>query len=138
MQKKSYRGYRSFQYLEPGVDYRLFELDREIGRVEPYAYPVSEAQEARVQRLLAENAIVSIHDHSTISPKDMGQIFDYVRQGREWTGYDLSTSPSWWASNTLASGRIRFSEIHVGLLDVFADQLSIGSAHAGPAYTEVE
>jgi membrane dipeptidase len=93
MQKKAYGGYRSFQYLEPGIDYRPFELDREIDRVESYLYPVSEAQEARVQRLLAENTIVSIHDHSSVSPKDMGQFFDYVRQGREWTGYEgLSVS----------------------------------------------
>jgi len=93
MQKKTYHGYRSFEYLQRGVDYRPFELDREIGRVEPYVYPVSEAQEARVQRLLAENTIVSIHDHSSVSPKDIEQIFDYVRQGREWTGYEgLSVS----------------------------------------------
>ena len=41
MRKKVYDGYRSFQYLESGVDYKPFELSKEIGRVEPYIYPVS-------------------------------------------------------------------------------------------------
>jgi membrane dipeptidase len=88
MQKKTYDGYKSFEYLEPGVDYRPFKLAKEIGRVEPYLYPVTEAQEAEVQRLLAENIIVSVHDHTSIFPEDTRQIFEYVRQGREWTGYE--------------------------------------------------
>jgi len=93
MKKKTFNGYRSFHYLEPGVDYRPFKLAQEIGRVEPYVYPVSEAQEREVQRLLAQNIVVSVHDHTSVFPEDIGQIFDYVRQGREWTGYEgLSTS----------------------------------------------
>jgi len=88
MKKKIYDGYRSFQYLEPGADYRPFRLAKEIGRVEPYVYPVTEAQEQRVQRLLAENDIVSVHDHTSVFPEDTGEIFEYVRQGREWTGYE--------------------------------------------------
>ena len=93
MQKKRYDGYKSFQYLVPGEDYMPFELAREIGRVEPYSYPVSDEQEQRVQRLLANNLVVSVHDHASVFPEDLGQIFDYVRQGREWTGYEgLSVS----------------------------------------------
>jgi membrane dipeptidase len=93
MQKKTFNGYTSFHYLEPGVDYRPFKLAREIDRVEPYLYPVSEAQEREVQRLLAENLVVSVHDHTAVYPEDIGQVFDYVRQGREWTGYEgLSVS----------------------------------------------
>jgi membrane dipeptidase len=93
MKKKIYDGYRSFQYLEPGVDYKPFELAQEINRVAPYAYPVSQDQERRAQQLLAENTIVSLHDHSSIFPEDNGRIFEYVRQGREWTGYEgLSVS----------------------------------------------
>jgi membrane dipeptidase len=93
MQKKTYDGYKSYQYLEPGVDYRPFKLAKEIGRVEPYVYPVSEEQERRVERLLAENIIVSAHDHTSVFPEDSRQIFEYIRQGREWTGYEgLSVS----------------------------------------------
>ena len=93
MKRKTYKGYRSFQYLEPGVDYKPFKLAKEIGRVEPYVYPVSKDQELEVQRLLEENIIVSLHDHTSVFPEDISQIFEYVRQGREWTGYEgLSVS----------------------------------------------
>jgi len=93
LRKKTYNGYESFQYLKPGVDYRPFKLAKEIGRVEPYVYPVSEKQERRVQQLLEDNIIVSVHDHTSVFPEDIGQIFEYVRQGREWTGYEgLSVS----------------------------------------------
>ena len=87
MKEKAYDGYRSFQYLEPGVDYKPFRLSKEINRVEPHIYPVSEGEELRVQRLLAEMTVVSLHDHTAVFPEDMGQVFEYQRQGREWTGY---------------------------------------------------
>ena len=93
MKKRTYSGYRSFQYLEPEVDYRPFKLAKEISRDEPYVVPVSEEQEHRVQQLLEDNIIVSVHDHTSVFPEDIGQIFGYVRQGREWTAYEgLSVS----------------------------------------------
>ena len=93
MRKKTYNGYQSFQYLEPGLDYQPFKLAKEIGRVEPHVVPVSEEQERRVQQLLEDNIIVSVHDHTSVFPEDIGQIFEYVRQGREWTAYEgLSVS----------------------------------------------
>jgi membrane dipeptidase len=88
MKQKKYGGYRSFQYLKPGADYKAFKLAKEVARVAPYLYPVSEDQEERVQRLLEGNVIVSLHDHTSVFPEDIDQIFEYVRQGREWTGYE--------------------------------------------------
>jgi membrane dipeptidase len=88
MQKETYNGYRSFQYLEPGVDYKPFTLSKEIGRVEPYVYAVSEEQESRVQRLLEVHTVVSLHDHTGITPEDLSQVLDYYRHGREWTGFE--------------------------------------------------
>ncbi len=88
MPKKRYDGYRSFQYLEPGVDFKPFQLARELGRVEPHVFPLSAEQEGHAQRLLSENVIVSLHDHASVYPEDMGQIYEYVRQGREWTAYE--------------------------------------------------
>ncbi|GAB4559079.1 MAG: membrane dipeptidase [Anaerolineae bacterium] len=88
MKPKKYNGYRSFQYLEPGVDFKPFRLAKEIGRVEPYVYPVSEEEEAEVQRILEEEIIVSVHDHTSVFPEDMNEIFEYRRHGRDWTGYE--------------------------------------------------
>ncbi len=88
MKKSSYNGYKSFQYLEPGVDYRAFKLAKEIGRVAPYTYPVSPEEEQRVQRLMADHVIVSMHDHTFVTPDDVGEIFEYRRWGRDFTGYE--------------------------------------------------
>ncbi|HSR30662.1 MAG TPA: hypothetical protein VLY63_08860, partial [Anaerolineae bacterium] len=38
----------------------------------------SEEQERRVQRLLAENTSVSVHDHAAVMPEDLGQSPDCV------------------------------------------------------------
>lgn len=93
MKPKPYDGYQSFQYLDPEVDYKPFKLAKQVGRVEPYAYPVTEAQEAEAQRLLEEHIVCSVHDHIYVMPEDPAQIFEYNRLGRNWTGYEgLSVS----------------------------------------------
>lgn len=85
--------YRSFQYLRPGVDYREFELAAEIDRVPSRRVQVSTADEQRVRRLLAENIVVSLHDHATVAPADVAEMSEYRRHGREWTAYEgLSVS----------------------------------------------
>jgi membrane dipeptidase len=93
MKRKNYSGYRSYQYLEPGVDYKPFQLVREIDRVTSRTVEVTDAEEACVQRLMAAHPVISLHDHLDVMPEDPQQIFDYCRDGREWTGYEgLSVS----------------------------------------------
>jgi len=87
VKRKAYDGYTSFQYLESGVDYREFTLAQQIERVPSRRVAVSTAQEARVQRLLEASLVVSLHDHLTVAPADMGELPEYRRGGREWTGY---------------------------------------------------
>lgn len=82
-----YSGYRSFQYLEGGTDYREFALAKELDRVPSRKVEVSPAQEDRVQRLLDENVAVSLHDHCFVVPEDFGDLAEYRRQGRDFTGY---------------------------------------------------
>jgi membrane dipeptidase len=86
--RKRYSGYRSFQYLEPGVDYREFRLAREVNRVDSHPVEVSSEQESRVQRLLDENLVISLHDHAFVVPENPEEIFEYRRAGRDWTGYE--------------------------------------------------
>jgi membrane dipeptidase len=85
--RKRYTGYRSFQYLEPGVDYTEFKLAREVERVPSRKVEVSQDQESRVQRLLQECVVISLHDHAFVVPENPEQIFEYRRAGRDWTGY---------------------------------------------------
>src|SRR5262245_46053487 len=86
--RKAYTGYRSFQYLEAGVDYREFALAAEVDRVPSRTVEVSAAQEARVQDLLDKCLVISLHDHAVVVPQDPEQIFEYRRAGRDWTGYE--------------------------------------------------
>jgi membrane dipeptidase len=82
-----YDGYRSFEYLEPGADYREFKLAKELDRVPSRKVDVSDAQEQRVGRLLDEHLAVSLHDHCFVVPEDFGDLAEYRRQGRDFTGY---------------------------------------------------
>jgi hypothetical protein len=71
--KKRWDGYVSFSSLEPGVDYNEFALSPQIGRVEPFAYPLSDEQDQRAHRLLRECVCISLHDHCGITPADMNE-----------------------------------------------------------------
>jgi membrane dipeptidase len=85
--RTKYAGYKSFEYLEAGTDYREFKLSKELGRVPSRKVDVSDAQEERVRRVLDENVAVSLHDHCFIVPEDFSELGDYRRQGRDFTGY---------------------------------------------------
>ena len=87
MKSTAYKGYHSFDHLEPGADYRVFELAAEIDRVKSTPVAVSKDQEDRVQALLTEHFAISLHDHCFIVPKDFDDLADYRRQGRDWTGH---------------------------------------------------
>ena len=85
--RTKYKGFRSFEYLEAGTDYREFKLAKELGRVPSRKVEVSDAQEERVQRVLDANLAVSLHDHCFVVPEDFGDLAEYRRQGRDFTGY---------------------------------------------------
>jgi membrane dipeptidase len=85
--RTKYSGYSSFQYLEGGADYREFALAKELDRVPSRKVEVTDAQEQRVQRLLDEHLAISLHDHCFVVPEDFGDLADYRRQGRDFTGY---------------------------------------------------
>lgn len=87
MGRKHYRPYRSFEYLDAGRDYRVFELAAELDRVPSRRVALDETQERRTQRLLEASIVISVHDHPSVRPSDPGQGLAYRRQGREVTGY---------------------------------------------------
>lgn len=85
---KKYDGYKSFQYLESGVDYKEYKLAKEIGRVPSFTYPVNEDQEELVQTILQEENIVSMHEHTFVTPENVNEFYEFRRQGRDWTAYE--------------------------------------------------
>ncbi|MGH2376929.1 MAG: dipeptidase [Candidatus Limnocylindria bacterium] len=84
---KRYDGYRSFQYLQAGTDYREFRLAKDVGRVATYDMGLSREQAERAERLLAEHPVVSLHDHTAIAPEDPAELMEQRRSGRDATGY---------------------------------------------------
>jgi membrane dipeptidase len=87
VKRKAYAGYRSFSYLEPVADYRPFSLAAEVDRVPSRRLKLSPEVEARAQRLIEANIVISLHDHTFIAPLDLPELADHRRQGRDWTGY---------------------------------------------------
>lgn len=85
---KRYRDYRSFQYLESGVDYKDFDIAKEIGRVESYRIPLSESEEERVNELYRKCIVISLHDHTLRLPTDLAHLAEWSRQGRTATAYE--------------------------------------------------
>ncbi|WP_067841389.1 dipeptidase [Amphibacillus sediminis] len=86
--KKNYDGYKAFQYLEPGVDYKEYKLAKEIGRVPAFDYPVSEEEEAIVQEIFRNDTIISMHEHTFIAPEDLTEFYEFRRTGRDFTAYE--------------------------------------------------
>lgn len=84
-----YSGYTAYDYLEAGKDYREFRYAKQIGRVPAYeGLDLSNVQKERVERLLREETVISLHEHVQVFPDDMGELRDHIRQGREPTGYE--------------------------------------------------
>ena len=87
---KSYDGYRSFSYLEPGADYRAFELCREIDRVPAEPIELDAAGEERVRCLF-----VSMHEHLGVFPERIEETPEYARHGRMATAFEGLAASYW-------------------------------------------
>lgn len=88
LNKKIYDGYKSFQYLEAGTDYKEYKLSKENDRVPQFVYPVSEDEEEQVRTIMEEDYMVSMHEHTFIMPENLQEFYEFRRQGRDWTAYE--------------------------------------------------
>jgi membrane dipeptidase len=84
----AYRGYRSFDYLQVGVDLPDIALAPSFGRVPVAELGLDDEQFARVVRLIDENIVISLHDHPQNFPADMDDLRAYNRTGRQRTSYE--------------------------------------------------
>jgi membrane dipeptidase len=87
--------YESFSYLEKGRDFPVFDLAEEIDRVESHPVPLAAAEEERVQRIVKENVLVSLHEHLGVFPADIRQSPDYCRAGRMATAFRALATAHW-------------------------------------------
>ncbi|MDP9185603.1 MAG: diguanylate cyclase, partial [Actinomycetota bacterium] len=86
--KKRFDGYRSFSYLVAGEDFVEYGLAPQIGRVEPFVVPLSGEDKRRAERLLHDTVCISLHEHCGIAPLHWDDNDAYIRQGREWYGFE--------------------------------------------------
>jgi len=92
---KRYDGYTSFSYLEPGADYRAFNLVDELERVPPHVVPLSDAEESRVRSLVERCVFVSLHEHLGIFPDPIEDTPEYARHGRMATAFKGLAASHW-------------------------------------------
>lgn len=85
---EQYRGYRSFDYLEPHIDYRVFDLAQEIGRVATYDQGLTAEQDERVSRILEREHAISLHEHPKILTADPYELREYNHTGRNAMGFE--------------------------------------------------
>ena len=85
---KDYKGYKSYQYLEKGKDYKYFELSKEKERVKPYEIELNQEQNEIFKEIVSKNLIINLHEHPTVIPKDLTKLHEYEKQGREVTGFE--------------------------------------------------
>ncbi len=95
--KKGYKGYTSYQYLIPGKDYHPYELAPEYNMFAGHNeyLPISKEQEEMERRIVETYPMVSLHEHPFLCPKDINQMFDYVREGRSFTAYRALAESQW-------------------------------------------
>jgi membrane dipeptidase len=92
---KQHSGYRSFQYLRPGVDYRSFPLAAETDRVPPFMVRLTPEQEKRAERLARESVMISLHDHPGAFPHPVSDTPAYIREGRMATAFEGLARSHW-------------------------------------------
>lgn len=112
--------YESFSYLARGADFTAFDVVDTADRVEEHLVPLTADEEQRVQDLVANNVMVSLHEHLGAFPTDIRQSPAYTREGRMATAFAALRQAHWDAV---------FDNLMDGILN-------IGSKH-GWKWTEV-
>ena len=86
--EKRYDGYKAFDYLEAGADYKVFKLTKSTDRVPPYVVPLSKNEEDRFEAFIEKNIIIDFHEHPVLWAEDMAEAFELNRMGRDFTAYE--------------------------------------------------
>lgn len=86
--KKDYDGYRAYDYLKAGSDYKIFKLAKSYDRVPSYIIPLSKEEENRFEDFIEKNIIVDLHEHPVLWPEDMSEAMELQHMGRDFTAYE--------------------------------------------------
>jgi membrane dipeptidase len=147
MSKKTYDGYRSYSYLTAGEDYQDIPLAKDTGRVPSKRVELSDSEEKRARAILDARQIVSMHDHTSIFPEEMGRVLEQRRQGRDATGYaglaisdtDIVFENFMDGTATITSNKgWKWDDILFDLGMRFSDIAHQGMVHIATRYLELE
>ncbi len=86
--------YRSFSYL-PDHPVHTFPLAAELGRAPQHPVELTAEQLTRLEGLLAETVLISLHEHLGIFPDDVTTTPEYARYGRMATAFDALAASHW-------------------------------------------
>jgi len=84
---KKYDNYKAYTYLDQ-QDFRRFKMAKQLNRVDEYLIPLSPEEEERVIRLARDSIFISLHEHPTILPENLEEVFEYTREGRDHCAYE--------------------------------------------------
>lgn len=85
--KDSYTDYHSFDYLDSNLDFHKFDLAPEVDRVASERVQISRNEEDTVEELCEKFTMVSMHDHPFVLPKDLKNVYEYIKRNHIYTGY---------------------------------------------------
>jgi len=85
---KRWDGYTSWSYLESGIDFDEYPLEKQIGRVPRYDFGLSKTQEERVEDIIEKNIIIDIHEHTHVWPEGYPKNNTKYIHGRKFKGYE--------------------------------------------------
>jgi membrane dipeptidase len=83
---KKFTGYESYSYLEPGVDYKVFQFRDPL--VWSWLYPLSKTEEERFEEIVEKSILVDLHVHPNPGPEDITKETDWQREGRKTIAYE--------------------------------------------------
>lgn len=86
--KKTYSGYKAYDYLTPGTDYRAFKLREALKKEWAFQVPLSEQEEERVSKIVAENIVIDLHEHPVLYPEDPSETLLLNHEGRDFMAYE--------------------------------------------------
>lgn len=86
--RKKYTGYKAYEYLTPGIDYREFKFREATKREWQYKVPLSKSEEERVDEIFEKNIVVDLHEHPVLYPEDSSQISALNNEGRDFLAYE--------------------------------------------------
>jgi membrane dipeptidase len=85
---KKYSGYKAYDYLTPGIDYKEFKFRDPTPKDWSYLVPLSKAEEERVEGFIEKNVIIDLHEHPVLCTQDPSQSLELNREGRDFLAYE--------------------------------------------------